>query len=434
MTDTGVISVARAAIDPAHAHGLAIDRPDTGAAIDGYALDVVGWALARDAGATRIEMYSHAELVATTALKEQRPDIAQLFPSAAGASTSGYGTAISLLGLSGQFELVLAALLDNGTRLPIGAIYGQRRPLVTGYEPRFQPIVVTTIGRSGSTWLSYLLGHHPEIQSYRSFFVEPHSLWHWLHLLRLMADPRRYRPAMRGIAGAGGWTIAGDDPPLSALKLPDETVKDWLDGPAVEASAAVCQQRVDALQGRLAEEMDKRRARFFVEKLAPDFYPWIAWDVYPNAREIVLVRDPRDVFFSTLAYNAKRGWDGFGRENVDTDEVFARHMRGSGVALRRAFQGRSDRALLVRYEDLIQEPEVTLAAILRYLGLHYDLELVRQMLGAARESSARFHVHRTSPSPADSIGRWRREDNPSLLAACHEAFDDLLADFGYDTD
>ena len=37
--------------------------------------------------------------------------------------------------------------------------------------------------------------------------------------------------------------------------------------------------------------------------------------LYPRAREIFLVRDPRDTLASMLAFNARRGFVDFGRDS-----------------------------------------------------------------------------------------------------------------------
>ena len=40
------------------------------------------------------------------------------------------------------------------------------------------------------------------------------------------------------------------------------------------------------------------------------------WELYPRAREVILVRDFRDMVSSMFAFNAKRGFQGFRRGSV----------------------------------------------------------------------------------------------------------------------
>ena len=42
-------------------------------------------------------------------------------------------------------------------------------------------------------------------------------------------------------------------------------------------------------------------------------------ELYPDSREVFLVRDFRDMVSSILAFNAKRGARGFGRAAAETD-------------------------------------------------------------------------------------------------------------------
>ena len=50
--------------------------------------------------------------------------------------------------------------------------------------------------------------------------------------------------------------------------------------------------------------------------------------------------------------------------------------------------------------------------------------------GDAANLSGLSRTHRTSDTPADSIGRWRR-DTPETQALCQEVLGDLLVEFGY---
>jgi hypothetical protein len=54
------------------------------------------------------------------------------------------------------------------------------------------------------------------------------------------------------------------------------------------------------------------------------------------------------------------------------------------------------------------------------------------MLDSAGRTMPELEGHRTSRSPVESIGRWRRELSTELQRAGEEAFGDLLAEFGYD--
>jgi hypothetical protein len=53
------------------------------------------------------------------------------------------------------------------------------------------------------------------------------------------------------------------------------------------------------------------------------------------------------------------------------------------------------------------------------------------MLGGLRARGPETERHSTSPDAEASIGRWRRDLDPELQRACHEAFGEALEVFGY---
>ena len=82
-------------------------------------------------------------------------------------------------------------------------------------------------------------------------------------------------------------------------------------------------------------------------------------------------------------------------------------MKNSAWALANAWQRRSDRAHLVRYEDFVLRPRETLESLLDYLGLDSGDATVEATLAAASQPDAAADAHRTAASPEASIGRWQ---------------------------
>ncbi len=122
--------------------------------------------------------------------------------------------------------------------------------------------------------------------------------------------------------------------------------------------------------------------------------------VYPEARYIVLVRDARDVCCSLLAYRERDALRGTAFLRDQSIEDFAKYWANAY----RAFRTYLDHHHVVRYEDLIRDPESTLRGIFTFL----DLEGVDDVLARADDASG-FAEHATADSPALSIDRWQRE-------------------------
>jgi len=56
---------------------------------------------------------------------------------------------------------------------------------------------------------------------------------------------------------------------------------------------------------------------------------------------------------------------------------------------------------------------------------------VSRLIAAAPPDAPELRGHGTASSPEASIGRWRIDLSPELLATIEETFGDLLHEFGY---
>jgi hypothetical protein len=132
-----------------------------------------------------------------------------------------------------------------------------------------------------------------------------------------------------------------------------------------------------------------------------------------------------------FAYNRKRGRAGFRRDRFDDDAQYVlEQVKPSVSALAEAWSARGDTAHLVRYEDLVLDPEPTLSALLGYLGLEGDAHVD----ALAAELTARgpeTEWHRTTPDPRASIGRWQSDLPAAVIHACEQGLATELRAFGY---
>ena len=285
------------------------------------------------------------------------------------------------------------------------------------------PLLVTGPGRSGSTVFMQMLAGHPEIAAWPPFEQEPRVVSYWIEVLRALARPDSFmRQVTPGGTLNGDWWLGRRDPRPRGLGNPD--VQAWLAGQAVEDLAAFAQERIELLYGRLAAD----GAVYFAEKLRNDIVSDLAWELYPGAREVVLVRDPRDVLCSVLAANVKRGEQ---PPPADVRRWIGEEFAGRIAAVAGSWERRRDRAHLIRYEDLMLDPGPTLTGALEYLGLDAGQDAVRQMLAASERVLPGMSDHRTTPDPAASIGRYVRDLDPVLLQECERLLGDAIAMFGY---
>jgi hypothetical protein len=209
--------------------------------------------------------------------------------------------------------------------------------------------------------------------------------------------------------------------------------REWFGREYIERLARFCQSSVDSWYTTVARAQAQAPPTYFAEKHQwPNYIPVLIWELYPDAKEIFLVRDFRDMALSILAFDRKRGFAGFGRPEGRSDEDYIRmELREMALNLRKSWVTRRDRAHLVRYEDLIFRPLETARGMLEYLELDASPASVERLLASGDGDPDVISHHRTTQRAEESIGRWQREGDERFRELCNEAFGDILGDFGY---
>lgn len=346
---------------------------------------------------------------------------------------SGFDATVPLLGLPESCTLRLQARLDDGAAVPLAELRIRRPALSSGgYAPRYRPLMVTSIGRSGSTWFQHVVSQHPWIAAYRAAGYEVTVAQ---QLARTAIGATAASPYTESFFAKKGFreliqapAEAGAPPPVDDLvKIVGAGVEDLVEQAlrSIDRFYALA----DSLDGR-DSAADDASPRYFTEKnLRPE---WFFWEAYPAAREVFLVRDFRDVVVSSLAANAKWGKRFFGRGAVTSDREWISHRADMARPwILEPWRQRRDRAFLVRYEELILQPEQTLKGVLDYLELDSEPAVIRRMLESAASGQDRGsrERHMTAGDPVASIGRWKKDLAPELREACEEAFAEFFAAF-----
>jgi hypothetical protein len=147
--------------------------------------------------------------------------------------------------------------------------------------------------------------------------------------------------------------------------------------------------------------------------------------VWPDARYLVLVRDPRDVLCSWRCHATKSQ---VAQDFPELRDLAASVFARSWKAVYTGFKKELPNSMWMRYEDLCAEPRRQISAVLDFLELEWEPEL-DSVLGA-RDL---FESHGTSRDLASTIGRWRRDlcddDIREVVSHCADAMRGL----GYDT-
>lgn len=254
------------------------------------------------------------------------------------------------------------------------------------------PLLLSGFGRSGSTALMALLGTDTRVAFDRIYPFECRYLTYLMKqsLLASRQHPGTVHDAFRMF-----------DPQLASGSAPT-----WLPltGTLANMSEVLSPK---SLWTRLAEQLQSHSpgAVYYAEK-APY---WLADQLRPatDVRVLHLVRDPRDVYLSVLAFARTTGEVDVRSSEPEYEANHARDMAYQLVCFaeaERADQGRSD-AQLLRYEDWIAKPDAAAAALSQWLGLRLNAEAPELSWNVAR--------HSTSGNIASSAGRWQTETLPT---------------------
>lgn len=410
-----------------------------------FSLKLEGWALGRAGLPRRVRVVAVEPLpdgpplrrvVVATEPNAPRPEIGTRFPDIPGSEVSGFSTACSLIGLPAEFRLQVEATFEGAPPVTVAFVEGRRRRVETGFRPRFQPILVKTLGRAGSTWVTQAIGAHPQAVAYRPFDFEPRVLDYWLEIVRTLSHPHSYAQAVDpDVDAERAWWVGRrrSRGPLSVGGEPE--VERWLETDSIEGLAGFAQAQVDAFYQRVAASEHKQGALRFVERAHEWHEIQLARELYDDTRLVFLVRDMRDMLASRIAFNRKTGLAQFGYEPSVGDEEYVRGaMRTEVDDLYESWRALRGDAMLLRYEDLMLRPQQTLQELFEHTDLAADEDTITQVLERARARvPERQASHRTTADENASIGRWRNDLTPALQEACADAFAASLAAFGYET-
>ncbi len=413
----------------------AIKVPVNGLNDTGTSLYIRGWVLGRECELTAVKCRLRREQKPSCVTLDMplmpRADVAKAYPQVPRAEMSGFDTIIDLLGLPQHFVVELAAAFSDGTDEVFATIAVERKGKYSNRThdtggPALSPLAVTSLGRSGSTWLMHLLSFHPEIVVYDRYPYESKvNISNMLALKCLQLRPVAEAAAFTNTAFWADGQMLRNGP---NVRVEDRTAYlDLLKRNGIDFHMKV----VEDFYRETAERQGKASPQYFAEKYSGGSDS--EWELWPNTKELLLVRDFRDLVCSALAFNQKTESKAFGRGEVQSDEEYVNRVRDKGAAfLADRLQRTRPRLHLVQYEKMIREPEQVLAGVLRYLAIDSGGATIQRLLEQARKPIRELEAHITSESPEKSIGRWKRDMSPQLARFATEAFRDVLQQLGYE--
>lgn len=254
--------------------------------------------------------------------------------------------------------------------------------------------------RSGTTWLQLLLARHPAVATIKE-----------THLFEHFVGPALNR-----------WDRLADDPRELGI-----------------ASVMSRKEFVDRQRGLVAEVYDRvagPETRLVVDK-TPDHALWTdtVRSLFPKAKFVHLVRDPRDVTASLLAAGSSWGARWAPSTAYAAAWSWCEHVQGAREAREHASTYRE-----LRYEDLYAAPEEEFEALLEWLKLDITPGLVAD---AVAETTVERMKAGEIEAPWDfadepegfvrkgGVGNWQTDLSRGQAAVVEFVCSGLMEEYGY---
>jgi hypothetical protein len=419
-----------------------IDAPvATGEGEDQFLL-IAGWVLGGEGAQIQgVQVSEDGRLLKLAPINVPRADVLEALHRADVASDRiGFYFEVGTVGLADRFaldiEILCGETVEQATLVPVCRVTARKSSSIAS-ESRYRPLLVTALARSGTTLLMGALAQHPEVLVTNIYPYEIGQSNYWLHMLMVASAPADFEGSAHPDEFADTRFHIGHNPyshPSYVNQYSDRLgARRYYTDSTLRALARFCVERIDEYYDLVARQEGKPDAKLFAEKVVPGFVQNVCRDVYAAPREVLLVRDFRDVFCSAKAFNAKRNELSFGRDRVENDLQWIDVIFEPGAReLFRAWQRRKSSVLLVRYEDLIRSPAAELKKLFAHLEVDDDPVEMHRIVDNVSSLTDAAAAHSTAASPGASIGRWRQELAPELQAHFRNGLGDVLDPFGYD--
>jgi hypothetical protein len=292
------------------------------------------------------------------------------------------------------------------------------------------PILVDHTGRDGSTLMMRLLATSPNISVPGPYPFEKKYfayLWRWSRMLERRDQSEWWTYIdLASLTHEPGKSLIGP-PPWSSDLIHGED--ESMSRHVFEAAWRELSRRATE-QVRAAHEDPAAEVRYYAEKHQDTRL--IDLSELPPVRVLVLVRDPRDMFASFHAFDAKRqseGRPGFEAARPapweSEGDRISRFIERERSRMRWVAEVERDGTFpVVRYEDLVSDLDEQARRLEAWLDVPLDPR------AAAQDQKLR-DMHVSAATPEASVGRWRTELDPPLAGRFRRELGEELEALGY---
>jgi hypothetical protein len=283
------------------------------------------------------------------------------------------------------------------------------------------PLLVTHIARSGSTLFMDILNRHPALLVAKHYPYEVKPATYYARAARLLTEPGDHEASASPTEFMRNDQHLGFNPfnhlAFDSVFSDYDLRTDFFERSSRETLFRALREVSNDYYRHLAADQNKTSATYFAEKCEAQGATRKSFlTLFPNAYEIILTRDPRDILCSSRAYFRPSG-------NKD----FLVNVSNACERLLRFIREKRQRTVVVTYEALVCDQRAALSAVSDFLAIESG-----NWFEVSAPDTELFEAHSTATSPTESIGRWKRELSSSQKELCDNAFASFLDAFGYD--
>jgi hypothetical protein len=151
---------------------------------------------------------------------------------------------------------------------------------------------------------------------------------------------------------------------------------------------------------------------------------------YPNAKYVLIVRDPRDTYLSYKNYNNWQQKKKLPKKWRLKTKQWALTWHNNYLNALRIFLNNQDKFYLYRHEFLIGNPETELKKLLNFLEEPFESECLN-ISDVKWEQNSSFG-DKFSVINSNSVGRWQEQISINALTDIEGICGDLMLMFGYE--
>lgn len=267
--------------------------------------------------------------------------------------------------------------------------------------PNLEFFAIVGVGRSGTTLLMSMLNAHPKIALPPEFhFVNQHIV---------PAPAASLSEAINRLE---------DDPRFARLGMTvEEVVRPFTQNQIPFTMTNLYRQILQTYAHKQNVSIIGDKAPKYVEYLP------ILHKIFPNAKIIHLIRDPRDVYLS----RTKAGWSASRPDSMQYLAYRAQYALGRRLGP----QLFGANYLEIHYEHLLTQPETELKHICQFIGVPYQPEMLA-FSDSARDlvfpDEIAWKKEALGPLLTNNMNKWRHDLPPEKIiqieAACAPVFKD----------